>query len=1124
MKEVLDDQLTLFTPEAPVFPADLYNRLVGEGAPFRAPKQDEGAKADGADTEVWFPFEIPIDWNGVMVLAHHPTFHEMRKFEQNPGEFIGVMTGEAYTLLTSHILRKIGLHLDKCIKANLVPWYIPPKARVNIGAERYGFQFVERLIRDYSPKLILGFGANIVPHLVKDKGPAGVTELQGQLLTLPQYPGTQLICATTPTNLISKVEWIHSWELTLRGGLVNWFNQNKPQRPDPPEYIVEDLATLEEHLKAVQDNNEELVAIDTEFTGLDPTSYKILDIILSTESRTLNIHIREGRSEPVLSNPYDIAEDKGEVFIFPSEEAFKKWTPPAKAYRAYIDDTRWVFKETQEEVASVLNKYLQRPRIKIGGHALKVDILQMVLFGVDLRRNIYVDTYDLAKVLDEGQPQGMEDLIQVYLGKENHKAVIDHYRNFRGITDGSYAMVPPEIRQPYGCKDGRRTYELIGVMLEDLRRQDQELRKREPALYEAGATLENAYFAKKRKQMLALIEMELVGHPFSLKRLEANIEWYDAHLEKLLAQTVEYIKTRVQSEDINPASAAQLRRILFNQAPEGIGLYPLYSTEKPVREWHRAVREALYKATKNEIFRGGPKQTSEEKEKVKQMLDYIHQGNGSATFDLNDPKLIALLQAPSSPILLAIPDREYLVITASTNQETLEMLAEKDPLCEKLNDCRSIATLANNYCRKDGSWGQSRVKAFLEAVDAEEKDDSQMTLFEMEWTPAQKEKAETVQKRQKALSMAVNRDTSILYTTYWGSLETHRLRTSPNVSAVPKDEIDYVTKIIGEAPPYSIRSMEVAPYGWFMAELDYTAAEVQRLAQVSGDPNMTEIMDDPRRDPHASLAREKDPELLGKYTDAEIKKKFKPQRDEAKPFTFGIPYQRGNDAMARSLNREAVRAKKPANHTADSVAHIRNAYARLYSTAWKYLEGQMDRVIPQAMGPHGNTYFTHRGVVGYQVSPAGFRRRYLEPALVRVILSQERRDSELLRTLKDMRREASNWQIQHGVATYIMEACNNWSEFRQRNPNVPIVLVDILHDATRWLVHWTALSMAKELLPRMMLEIPSNVKPKLRVDMKISYDWYGPDIKEPVPHPDQPRIKIPGLKYLGLEQWNNVMP
>ena len=109
--------------------------------------------------------------------------------------------------------------------------------------------------------------------------------------------------------------------------------------------------------------------------------------------------------------------------------------------------------------------------------------------------------------------------------------------------------------------------------------------------------------------MLALIEMELVGHPISLKRMEENIEWYDTRLEKLLAQTVEYIKTRLRLDEINPASAAQLRRILFNQAPEGIGLYPLYSTEKPVREWPRAVREALYKATKLEILQGGQKQS-----------------------------------------------------------------------------------------------------------------------------------------------------------------------------------------------------------------------------------------------------------------------------------------------------------------------------------------------------------------------------------------------------------------------------------------------------------------------------------------------------------------------------------
>lgn len=1044
--------------------------------------------------------------------------------EKHPGEFIGVMTGEAYTLLAAHILQKLGLSWRRCMHANLVPWYVPPKTRVTPGQERYGFQFIERLIQEHKPQLIISFGANVVPHLAQHLDGASVTELQGQLIPLEHYQ-TRLICATQPGNLLGNAEWIKSWERTMRGALMNWFSQTADTTPDPPSHYIDTPAALRKHLQEIQDDHEEVFSLDTEFVGHDLTNYRLLDIILSTRSRTLNIRVHEGRHEPVLRNPYDLPDDKGAVYIFPNEEAFKPWPPPGHSFRAYIDEVRWVFQGSQKELVDLLNQYLRRPEIKIVGHALKVDVLQLLLFGVDLRDQMHICTYDLAKVLDEGQPQGLDDLIKVYLGKEDHKAELARYREARGITEGSYGLVPPDIRLPYGCKDGRRTFELVPVMLEDMKQQDEDLKRREPEVCAKGWTLERAYFEVKRKQMAALIEMELVGHPFSLKRLSENIEWYDTRLEKLLADTVAYIKTRVSTSEVNPASAAQLRQILFNQPPQGIGLYPMFTTEKPVREWSRAVRELLFKVTGETVFKPGVKLERADQKRVQALLDWIHQQQGSAVFDLNDDEFRKRLASAECPFPLHIPERDSPVLTASTNQETLEMLATADPLCEKLNDCRSIATLANNYCRKDGPWGASRVKEFLESLEQEDDADrDQLELFgagevERKKTPD----ARLVGKRQKAISMAVNRENSILFTTYWGSLETHRLRTSPNVSAIPKGEEEYVSKIIGEAPPHTIRGLEMAPRGWFMVELDYSAAEVQRLAQVSGDPNMTEIMDDPTRDPHASLARAKDPEHLGQFSDAEIKKHHKGARDEAKPFTFGIPYQRGNEAMARSLNREAVRAKQPATHTAENVAHIKDAYRKLYNVAWDYLETQMNRVIPQAVGSMGRTYFTHKGVFGYQVSPAGFRRRYLDPALVRVILNQENRwDSELLRTLKDMRREASNWQIQHGVAIYIMEACANWVEFRRRNPNVPILLIDILHDAQRYLVHWSVLSLAQELLPRIMLEIPSNQRPKLRVEMKITYEWNGAEVKEFVPHPDQPDIEIPGLKYLGLEGWNKV--
>lgn len=1118
------DQLTLFAAEAAPFPEAQYRRLTDGGPPFQ--EYTCVLKSAPSRKEYWFPFYCPADWNRVLVVSHHASFHEMRQMEKRPGEFIGVMTSEAYTLLAAYILQKLGLSWRRCLQANLVPWHVPAKTRVPLGAERYGFQFLDRLIRERQPQLIICFGAQAVPHLAPHLAGANVTELQGQLIPLAHYQ-TRLICATQPVQLLGNAAGIKSWERTLRGAVMNWFNQTAVPKPEPPCHYLDHPEALRRHLEEIQADREEVFALDTEFVGHDITDYQILEIILATRSRTLNIRVREGRPEPVLRNPYDLPDDKGAVYIFPNEAAFRQWTPPDHTFRAYVDDVHWVFQGSQQELAGILNHYLRRPEIKIVGHALKVDVLQLLLFGVDLRDQMHLCTYDLAKVLDEGQPQGLDDLIKVYLGKEDHKAELSHYREARGITGGSYGLVPADLRLPYGCKDGRRTFELVPAMLEDLRQQDEDIKRREPDAHTRGWTLEHAYFQVKRKQMAALIEMELVGHPFSLRRLAENIEWYDSRLEKLLTDTVAYIKTRVATPEVNPASAAQLRQILFNQPPQGIGLQPLFTTERPAREWPRAVREMLFKATAAPLLKPGAKLAGNEPQQLQALLDWIHRQHGSAGFNLNDARLRVQLADQQCPVPLQIPEREYPVLTASTNQETLEMLAPLDPLCEKLSDCRTIATLANNYCRKDGPWGISRVREFLETLEADEDlERDQLELFASgEIERKRPAHTPTVRKRQRAVSMVVNREHSMLFTTYWGSLETHRLRTAPNVSAIPKDETESVSKILGEVPPHSIRGLEMAPRGWFMVELDYAAAEVQRLAQVSGDPNMAEIMEDPARDPHASLARAKAPELLGRLTDAEIKQQYKPLRDEAKPFTFGIPYQRGNEAMARSLNREAVRAKRAAHHTAESVAHIKRAYQQLYAVAWDYLEGQMNRVIPQAVSASGGTYFTRKDVFGYQVSPAGFRRRYLDPALVRVILDQENRwDSELLRALKDMRREASNWPIQHGVAIYVMEACANWVEFRRGNANVPILLFDILHDAMRFLTHWSVLSLARELLPRVMLEIPSNQRPKLRVDIKITHEWNGPEITEFVPHPDQPEVAIPGLKYLGLDAWNKVRP
>lgn len=102
-----DDQLTLFVAEPGAFPERQYRQLTDGGPPFqgffwgrwpanaRPSKRNAGFRSIARRTGIvcwWSPTILP--------------FHEMRKMEKHPGEFVGVMTGEAYTLLTAHVLQE----------------------------------------------------------------------------------------------------------------------------------------------------------------------------------------------------------------------------------------------------------------------------------------------------------------------------------------------------------------------------------------------------------------------------------------------------------------------------------------------------------------------------------------------------------------------------------------------------------------------------------------------------------------------------------------------------------------------------------------------------------------------------------------------------------------------------------------------------------------------------------------------------------------------------------------------------------------------------------------------------------------------------------------------------------
>jgi hypothetical protein len=421
-----------------------------------------------------------------------------------------------------------------------------------------------------------------------------------------------------------------------------------------------------------------------------------------------------------------------------------------------------------------------------------------------------------------------------------------------------------------------------------------------------------------------------------------------------------------------------------------------------------------------------------------------------------------------------------------------------------------LGTIEKNYLRRGARW-------YLKKQEDDE-EEVQEDSFSLDFSPETVEKKTKAKKRKsldkyldengltldeyweevskdgksRSISQVLNQN-GWLYTSYSELLETHRLASYPNVSAIAKGEDKDMKKLLGEGPPHSIRhmfephhtpvdttqivtslkkGMDLITYKrsahdreWYYIESDWSTGEVWYLAVISDDPNGIAIMSDPSRDIHSSVARNMCPYIPNDMSDLDVKEKFKAERDAAKPFVFGIPYGRGAGALVRQLNMEAVASGHEAKYTqADGEAFI-VAYQQTMPRGWEYLEEQKARVESP----------------GYLVSPWGFRRRF-----PRNLTGKEQ--------ISAFKREASNWQIQHGIACVKMEACKAFLDIKQQHRKMPFFLCDILHDATKYVVHGSVINEALEMVEHVMdtgLHLPFEAKAKLRHSVDLQVRWCG---------------------------------
>lgn len=933
------------------------------------------------------------------------------------------------------------------------------------------------IVKDYISREI----AQVKPDYIVCLGSDVYRVLTGKEAELDQYCGSpvyydeykaKVTLIWSPLSILSMPEDEHNWIIDLRLSLDRhmpnaksfWQTQDKL-----PTWRPNSMSELKTAVDAWIDAGVDEIAIDTEFEPRTEWQDHILfKITVSSKIGNLDLHLLEpklgytpvsfkyrnvfGVCRGQLDDSYMTKLEKhpkNARYAQSREEVLEYMRITKNDFTGYIGEYKWAWQDGDfQSVAWELSRLTNARKMRVWAQNGRTDYKLLMQMGWNLTPFVYLDIITLAHTLDEHQKYALEALSRKYLGAPSHKFALIEWLHEHPVVGGKlpYSFIPREIIDPYATTDSRRTFDLRDALIAELEHQDEENK------VNGYPSIKQGYFHTRMPEFFNLLSMEVLGEPINPYKLVEDIKWYEALHKRLLTDLIKDVKALTGWESFNPDSPVELRKLLFNV----LQLTPLYSTGKPQLLWSE---------------------------------------------------------------VMALPENERVGILPATDGETLRELSGEAPLCRKLYVLSKITTIENGYLRKGAYWSKDielytpeEIENFSLQFDSlaskPKKRNTVEAYLAEDMTPAEWEKENAKDKKSKSLSLNINK-TGYLYTTYTELLETMRLATRPNMSALPKEEYKDIKKLVGEYPPYDVRTLiepgftaedlsnvhrqckyegiqsivystNKASRDWYVIESDWNTGEVWYLVAITGDKTGVDTLSDPTRDVHATMARNMFPKLKeGGYTDMQIKEQFKDLRSAAKPFVFGIPYGRGAASLVAQLNAEIKmeyidniakdpNTPQPRYYTNEEGEHFIRSYAETFKEGWNYLQEQKKRVLEP----------------GYLVSPWGFKRRFPRIPLTSKYLSA-------------YQREASNWQIQHGIGCCRMEASKAYLRVKRSNPKMPLYMLSILHDATKYLVHASIIEEGVEAIHYIMgdgMEFPFTPAVKLRHSMEISDAWMAPQI------------------------------
>lgn len=689
------------------------------------------------------------------------------------------------------------------------------------------------------------------------------------------------------------------------------------------------------------------------------------------------------------------------------------------------------FRPTMDSALPHLKRLLKSTRrrpVRVGGHFFRSDLPWLYHYGLDLRKEYACpghrngvpgwermrqghggfDTGLLLHAVYETGPFGLEHNAARLCGVPRYDIALQKWKEDwckkRGLEPKDlegYGECPSEVLHPYGNYDADATFRL---------RDRLEGTDDQPGLLDEDVYGLDSWRAcwQAHRASLSFLEMEMTGMCVDRQRGDDLTASYDAAKVERLNE----LRALARWPNFNPNSVPQCRELLFGRMLNG---------------------------TVDKENDGQPKRLRPDGAVCLKLRPVKASGKTGKPWERIESAGETHLYSPST-------DKEVLGILGRVADDATEEERLASEIVFKLRDVRFIAQVLRSVLR---------VPKLDEDTNTYVTDDEGHRVYE------------------KGLLSYVMHDGRVR-THLFQTKETGRASSSrpPLQNISKRREADYA-RILGDQYMYPIRSLLRAAPGHVLIEADLKAAEMAAIAWMANDPQM---IDDVRR----NCLPESDPEFFDMHSQmavsafrlncAPTKKGLsdagqKHMRVAAKNVNFGIPYQRGAEAIARQCREEGAMV------TIQEAEDLKDAYFERYPNVYDFLEDCKGRVSDPGW-----------------MAGAFHRYRRFSP-------------TDDPKVLGEQQRQACNFPIQNMVADAISEACYHLHYYR-KNRSVRYKVVLQIHDAVLFEVpipHIT--EVVEEVIPTCMGErvpiracsldgVPLDVEPRhFGVDVELFINW-----------------------------------